>query len=59
MRELTSVELDQISGGCDNCSDPGMCGCLPDVPTPPIFSCTLPLAGSPAEFINPPAPLCP
>jgi hypothetical protein len=43
MRELTDIELDQISGGCLNCGDggPGSCPCLPDVPIPLYFSCTL------------------
>jgi hypothetical protein len=42
MRELSDIELDQISGGCDNCGGggAGSCPCLPDVPTPLYFSCT-------------------
>jgi hypothetical protein len=42
VRQLTAIELDQVSGGCVNCGDggPGSCPCLPDVQVPLYFSCT-------------------
>ena len=50
MRELSAVELDQVSGGCDNCGDggPGSCSCLPAVPapSPPPYSCPVTYVGA-------------
>jgi hypothetical protein len=50
-RELSAIELDQVSGGCVNCGGggPGSCPCLPPVPAPGEpsgYSCPVTYVGS-------------
>ncbi len=49
-RELSAIELDQVSGGCINCGDggPGSCPCLPPVPAPGLPA----LPACPVQFVG-------
>jgi hypothetical protein len=60
VRELSAVELDQVSGGCDNCGDggPGSCPCLPPAAGPSVVPQFIHPLGDTCQTIEgPPYPL--